>query len=234
MNTQLKIKQINPLREGLEDLEMSNYYIQEFLISDFLILKNEGNKVLENFHVNKDTGYSPIIILTLKSDSGYKNKVRNISFKRALKKSSSNEAVNTKLISLSTSQPGIKKAFNPFTYIQTPKELKKVNSFLYNIHMIIDDNLDNYQFSVEVLAKELHMSRMQVHRKLKAYTNRSASNYIRSYRLYKSKSQLGDRDGSISEIAWNVGFNDVNYYSKSFRMEFGMSPSAYQGALYVK
>ena len=77
----------------------------------------------------------------------------------------------------------------------------------------------------------MHMSRMQLHRKLKAVSDRTSSNYIRSYRLHKSKPQLSDLNLTISEVAWAVGFNDVNYYSKSFQKEFEMSPSEYRAQL---
>jgi len=118
--------------------------------------------------------------------------------------------------------------------IEKPKELKKENSFLHKVHSVIENNLNNAQFSVEKLAALMHMSRMQLHRKLKAVSNRSASNYIRSYRLYKSKPLLADLELTISEISWKMGFNDVGYYSKSFQKEFDMNPSEYRNKINEK
>ena len=120
--------------------------------------------------------------------------------------------------------------FSKFSLIEKPVELKKENSFLHKVHLTIEENLHNPDFNVEELAKQMFMSRMQLHRKIKAVSDRSTSNYIRSFRLYKSKPLLSDMGKSISEIAWEVGFKDVNYYGKSFQKEFGMTPSAFRAS----
>jgi len=99
------------------------------------------------------------------------------------------------------------------------------------VNSIIEENLTNDQFGVEDLSSSLHMSRMQLHRKLKAVSDRSASNYIRSFRLYKAKPLILDKEKSISEIAWEVGFQDANYFSKSFQKEFGSTPTEYRKSL---
>ena len=125
----------------------------------------------------------------------------------------------------------LQKKFSQFSLIESPVDLKKENSFLHKIHSVIEENLTNPQFNVAELAKQMFLSRMQLHRKIKAISNRTTSNYIRSYRLHKSKPQLSDLGRTISEVAWDVGFKDVNYYSKSFQSEFGMSPSEYRNTI---
>ncbi|MDF1699354.1 MAG: helix-turn-helix transcriptional regulator [Saprospiraceae bacterium] len=228
MNTHLKIKHINHLRTGLNGVKISDYFVQEMVISDFMVLKKDGEKTQNFLLLNETIDNLPIIILTPKSAVGNNTQREHTCPFSKMTANSNNKEVNTKVIPLNVPKVNSKKTFNSFSFIDKQFELKKINSFLYRTHIVLEDNLDNYQFSVEVLAEQLHLSRMQVHRKLKTYTNRSASNYIRSYRLYKSKSLLNDQDRTISEIAWEVGFNIVNYYSKSFTKEFGMSPTEYR------
>jgi len=92
----------------------------------------------------------------------------------------------------------------------------------------IDDNNDNSEFSIEYLASEVHVSRMQLHRKIKSLTGKSASAYVRSYRLNKAMKIISDPSITISEVAWQVGFQDSSYFSKCFSIEFGMSPTEYR------
>jgi AraC-like DNA-binding protein len=69
------------------------------------------------------------------------------------------------------------------------------------------------------------MSRVQLHRKLKALSGKSASNYLRSVRLNKAKQMIEEQKGNISEIAYSVGFSSPQYFSRSFKEEFGFPPS---------
>jgi AraC-like DNA-binding protein len=70
------------------------------------------------------------------------------------------------------------------------------------------------------------MSRSQIHRKIKALTNLSTSIFIRKIRLYKAKELLRTTDFNISEIAYEVGFKDPNYFTHAFVEEFDITPSA--------
>jgi AraC-like DNA-binding protein len=72
------------------------------------------------------------------------------------------------------------------------------------------------------------MSRSQLHRKLVALTDLSATEFIRSYRLNLAKEMIEKNTGTISEIAYEVGFNSPSYFSKAFKEKFGVSPSEFE------
>ena len=71
------------------------------------------------------------------------------------------------------------------------------------------------------------VSRMQLHRKLKALTGYSTSEFIRNQRLKLAKQLIEQDKISISEVGYTVGFNDPSYFSKCFKQDFGQSPSEY-------
>ena len=108
---------------------------------------------------------------------------------------------------------------------------KEEIAFINKVNALIEENLSNPDFNVADLAKGVFMSRMQLHRKLTATTNRSASNYIRSYRLHKTRNMLSNDKRSISEIAYDVGFRDPNYFSKTFQKEFGTTPNEFRSSI---
>ena len=72
------------------------------------------------------------------------------------------------------------------------------------------------------------MSRMQLHRKLKALTGKSALQFINIQRLNQATQLLNKTDANISEIAYQVGFNDPSYFNKCFKKQFGCTPKEYQ------
>ncbi|MEL0455111.1 substrate-binding domain-containing protein [Flavobacteriaceae bacterium SZ-1-7] len=100
--------------------------------------------------------------------------------------------------------------------------------FIANINKYINENLDNSNFSVEQLADELSISRVQLYRKMKAILGVNISDYIQNIRLEKAKALLDESTLTISEIAYATGFSSPNYFSTSFKNKYNMSPKAYR------
>ena len=97
--------------------------------------------------------------------------------------------------------------------------------FLQKLMATIEKNMSEEDFGVEELAKEMAMSRSQLHRKLIALTGQSPSEALRNTRLLRAKELLIKKSATPSEVAFQVGFNSHAYFSKCFKEEFGISPS---------
>lgn len=98
---------------------------------------------------------------------------------------------------------------------------------LEKVHQLIEQHIGNPLLSVEMIAGEVGISRVHLHRKLKQLTNMTTRDLIRSIRL-KQAAQLMEKDGlSVSEVAYAVGYSDLSNFSLSFKQTYGMSPSAY-------
>ena len=98
------------------------------------------------------------------------------------------------------------------------------HSFITNIRKQIEANLDNELFGVSELANEIHLSRSQLHRKLKALTGQSPNELIRNYRLERALQLLQSSTQNIGEIAFQTGFSSAAYFSKCFVDRYGKSP----------
>ena len=105
------------------------------------------------------------------------------------------------------------------------QQLPQNESFLEDVLQIIDTHLDNESFGVEMLCRELGVSERQLQRKLKAITNKSPNQLISSVRLHRAKELILEYKHNIAEIAFQTGFSNPSYFSKSFKKEFGVSPS---------
>ncbi len=100
--------------------------------------------------------------------------------------------------------------------------------FISKINKTINDNIDNSKFSVENLASDLNISRIQLYRKMKAIMGVNVSDYIQNIRLEKAKSLLQETRLTISEIAYATGFSSPNYFSTSFKAKFKKSPKEFR------
>lgn len=101
-------------------------------------------------------------------------------------------------------------------------------NFLFRAQEVVDENISNAEFTAEEFAQQLLLSRSQLHRKLKQLTGKSTTDYIRCTRLKKAAELLQNENCSIAQVAYQVGFNNLSYFAKCFRIEFGCTPSIFQ------
>lgn len=100
--------------------------------------------------------------------------------------------------------------------------------FLNKIRAVILNRIDDPELGIQDLCRAVHLSRTQVHRRLKRKTGKSATHYIRSVRLKHACKLLSDTDLSVTEVAMECGFEDPAFFSRVFKEEFGQPPSAYR------
>lgn len=100
--------------------------------------------------------------------------------------------------------------------------------FLEKLIAIIDNNISNENFSVELLCREIGMSRTQLHRKIKSVTDQSTTEFIRNYKLQLATEHLKQDTGNIAEISNKVGFGSQAYITKLFQELYGVTPMEYK------
>jgi AraC-like DNA-binding protein len=101
--------------------------------------------------------------------------------------------------------------------------------FLKKAMEIVEANLDNTLLGVEAFSEAMAISRTQLHRKLKALTGLSTSEFIQDIRLRRAAQLIRQKADSVTQIAYQVGFNDQSYFSKCFKKKFSVAPSEYVG-----
>ncbi|MCA5004624.1 hybrid sensor histidine kinase/response regulator transcription factor [Sphingobacterium bovistauri] len=105
------------------------------------------------------------------------------------------------------------------------------DKFLKNVLNYVYENIDNPQLSVEALSSHLFMSRASLYNRLLEYTGMSPVDFIRSVKLEKAANLLEKSDKTISEIAYETGFANPNYFTKVFKVKYQMTPSEYIHAM---
>ncbi|MEM6377732.1 MAG: helix-turn-helix domain-containing protein, partial [Bacteroidota bacterium] len=112
----------------------------------------------------------------------------------------------------------------------SPKDVTVTSSdekFLEDLIELVEANIGNPDFKIEQFAQELAVSRALLFIKIKALTNMTPKNFLKSFRLKRAMQLLETEKLNVSEIAYAVGFKEPRYFSKVFQKEFGHSPSQF-------
>ena len=216
-------------QNGQEGIDKAIEIIPDIIISDVMMPIKDGFEVCATLKQDERTSHIPIILLTAKATQEDKIEGLEYGADAYLVKPFNKEELFIrlkKLIELRQKLQAQYAKFDPEAQVKAPKPRPIEDAFILKLKGIVEENLDNPELSIADLCRAALLSHTQVYRKLKALTGKTPSQFIRSIRLQKARVMLEDSTLTISEIAYDVGFNDPNYFSRTFLQEFGHPPSA--------
>jgi len=211
------MKALQQLQQGPVDL----------IISDVLMPQMDGYQLCCQVRGNERQKDIPIILLTAKAASENRIEGLEIGADEYLIKPFEPKELLARVKNLIDMRRKLRERFSVSVPLK-PGDIAITSaddSFLRRVKAIVEKRMSDEKFNVEDFAKEICLSRMQLHRKLTALTNLSASEFIRYMRLHRAMDLLQSHAGTISEIAYQVGFGDPSNFSKSFHKQFGVPPS---------
>jgi len=214
--------------EALRIIENDN---PEVIICDVLLPgKLNGFDIVEQVKSNLNTSHIPVIVLTALTSKDQKILGLEKGADVYITKPFSLRELIAHVKSLIQLRESLKKKFRDYTF-WTERELEindQDESFIQKIIRIVETNISDPSFDVNTLCETVSMSQTRLYRKLKALTGMTIKEFIQGLRLRKAAILLlNSEDKNISEIAYEVGFNDPNYFGKVFKTHYGMSPSEY-------
>jgi len=212
---------------GRIGIETAIEIIPDIIISDVMMPEKNGYEVCNSLKQRFETSHIPIILVTSKADIEDKIIGLEHGADAYLSKPFHPEELLVRLRKLIDSRKLLQNKYSDGTEINN-KSLTNTDKFVNDVQEIILENLQTKSFGPEELAQNLSISRTQLHRKLKALTKTSTSNYITLVKLREAKKLLKQTDLNISEVAYASGFNTLNYFSKSFSRVFKVSPTDYR------
>ncbi len=215
---------------GKIGIEQALQHIPDIIISDVMMPKLNGFQLLDTLRNDDKTSHIPIILLTAKIEDEDRLKGIKSGADDYIVKPFKPKILKAKVETLLNNREKIKLHYNHEVNLK-PALLSSNSSeeqFFNKLQTVIDKKIQDPSFNVDVFSQKLGMSRMQLHRKLKATLGVSASEFLRTERLKAARHLLQTSDLTVSEIAYSVGFNDANYFSKSFKKLFKISPSDFK------
>ncbi len=220
-------------RNGKEALSLLSGADMEadLIISDVMMPEMDGITLCKQLKSKPETHHIPLILLTAKSGKDSMIQALKAGADDYLEKPVHLDILLIKVKRLLTYREEIRKEISR-NLIPEPKteEFQSAEElFLETAMKVVEENLENPDFSVEEFALAMGVSKTHLYNKLKGITGLSANEFTRSVRLKKAVSLLQQQRWSVSEIAYQVGFNNPNYFSKCFMREYGISPSKFDG-----
>ncbi len=223
---------------GQEGLEVAMEMIPDLIISDVMMPVMDGFELCRRLKANQLTDHIPVILLTAKTDFSSKIEGLELGASAYLPKPFDKQELlllinnlldlRNKLRRHHQQQAGLAP---PETSIESASVENTPNApFVNKVIAIVEEHIGDLDFTVEQLARELHLSHSQLRRKLDALTGVSPNHFIRFLRLKKARKLLLTSDLSITAISYDCGFNDPSYFSRVFKKEYGTTPMAWRSA----
>jgi ligand-binding sensor domain-containing protein/signal transduction histidine kinase/DNA-binding response OmpR family regulator len=216
---------------GKDALEIVLKESLDLIISDVKMPVMDGvtfcRKVKKNININ----HIPVILLTAKSHDHDQLEGLNIGADAYITKPFNMEILKKTVLNLIRTRELLK---NNYSGNQAQEDkIKKITmesadeKLIQKIMNFVNKNLSNTELNVELIAVEVGISRVHLHRKLKELTNQSSRDLIRNIRLKQAGELLASKQMNISEVAYLVGFSNISKFSTSFKQFYGMAPKAY-------
>ena len=218
--------------DGTNAVERALELIPDIIICDLNLPGKNGFEICEILKKDLRTSHIPVIILTASDDPESYSKALGSGADIFLTKPFNLKSLSQSIKSLLFNREKIR--FYYTNNIENIVNNEDVNfgiseqDFLRKLNELIEKNIDKSLYTVEDLAKDLSISRVQLYRKVKAILGISVSDHINNIRLEKSKELLLNSNQNISEIAYSVGFSSPNYFSTSFKNKYGVSPKEFK------
>lgn len=214
---------------GAEGIELAIKLIPDIIISDIMMPKIDGMELCKTLKSDERTSHIPIILLTAKIEEQAQHEGLELGADDYVLKPFKTKLLQSRVRNMVNSRKQLRDRYSQEVVLK-PKHIsisRIDEGFVEKVKTIMDEHITDPDFSTEQFSKLLAMSRMQLHRKLKALTGLTASEFVRSQRLHMAATLLKESDVNVSEICYQVGFNNHSYFAKCFKEAFGCSPSEY-------
>ena len=214
---------------GTEGIEKALALVPDIIISDVMMPERSGIELCHILKNTDQTSHIPIVLLTAKVETQDKIEGLQQGADAYISKPFDSEVLQLTLSNLLKSRARIIEYFKASKEEPEDRNENKLDRlFLEKCEKVILEIGCTDDFNTENLAQELGFSRSSLFRKVKAITGLSINQFSRKVRLHRASKLIQQGEMNVSEIAYDLGFNDLKYFRKCFKEEFGVTPSAFK------
>ena len=201
--------------------------IPDLVISDVMMPGTDGCALCEKLKTDPRTSHIPVILLTAKAGNESKLTGLESGADDYLTKPFNARELNIRVKNLIGQRRKLREIYRREGLLQpaAPEMPSVEQEFLRQLMAATETGIASEIFGPEELSRQLNMSRRHLQRKIRALTGQSPADFIRTIRLRQARDLLARHAGNVSEIAFRVGFNNLSYFARCFKDEFGVSPS---------
>lgn len=222
---------IQDARNGKEAWESILDSLPDMIISDVMMPEMDGCELCRLVKSDVRTSHIPLILLTARTAEEHKLEGLETGADDYITKPFNFEILMLRIRRLMKRREAAQEIFRKQIEVK-PSDITITSldeKLIQKAIKYVEDNISkSNELSVEELSRYLGMSRVHLYKKLLSITGKTPIEFIRTIRLKRAAQLLRESQLNISEVAYQVGFNNPKYFSKYFKEEFGMLPSAYQ------
>ncbi|WP_080237719.1 hybrid sensor histidine kinase/response regulator transcription factor [Spirosoma rigui] len=224
--------QVMEAADGQQGLEMATTHLPDVVICDLMMPRLDGFGFCRALKSEVATSHIPVVMLTARTSVERRVEGFELGADDYLTKPFNRAEIQARVHNLIRQRQRLYHYFAarqtaPAAALTVPTPLTAEQKFLDRLSAMVQQHLDDVEFTVEDLAAGVNMSRVQLHRKLKTLTNSSATNFIRVIRLTRAAELLAGREHSVTQVAYMTGFENLSYFAKVFQERYGLLPSQY-------
>ena len=223
------------LAECTNGREALDYILREkpnLVISDVMMPEMDGITLCRKMKQNLNVSHIPVVLLTAKSKAEDRVEGLETGADAYIVKPFNTELLRTTVNNLIANRERLKNKFSGEKQVEEQMvkiEMKSSDEILMQkVMKTINEHLADPALNVEMLAANVGMSRVHMHRKLKELANQPARDFIRTIRLKQAATLLSEKNLTVSEVAYATGFSNLSHFSNSFHDFYGVSPSEYK------
>jgi YesN/AraC family two-component response regulator len=212
-----------------EAIDLVKRHLPDIIISDVMMPGMTGVDFCDIIKKDSSLSHIPVVLLTGSSSTEVKLKGVECGAEDYISKPFDKDLLLARVKTILKSRTNLQKYFYGEVTLQqnTLKVSEEDKHFLDSCIAVVEKHIDDENFTVKILAKELGMSHSKIYKKIKSISDQSVNGFIRFIRLRKAAQLLVSTDLNVNEVAFRTGFNDPTYFRKQFNQLFEINPSDY-------
>lgn len=219
-----------PAMNGNIGFELAKKNIPDLIITDLMMPEMTGEDLTKNIRATDHLSHIPILVLSAKSRTLDKIELYKIGADNYLQKPFDMEELQVIVSNLLEQRRKLRETFKAAVFESKEDSVDVADfledSFMMDLAETLEQHLGNSNFTIVELCQELSIGRNQLQKKVKALTNMTPVEFVRSFRIKHAFELLKDGKHSVSEVAYKVGFNNLSYFTRMFKKQFGVLPSS--------
>lgn len=215
--------------DGEDGFSKAAEIMPSLIISDVMMPSIDGIEFCKRIKTDLQTSHIPVILLTAKASQESKIEGLETGADAYLTKPFNSKELLVRIRNLLEQRKNLREKFSKEIKIDTSAITVNSldNEFLKKAFDVAEKNLSNSEFSSQDFAREMFLSRSQLHRKLVSVTGQGPGEFLRSFRLKRSATLILEKRLSITQIAFEVGFSSPSHFTKAFRQLFNCLPTEF-------
>jgi signal transduction histidine kinase/DNA-binding response OmpR family regulator/streptogramin lyase len=204
-------------------------HLPDLIISDVMMPHSDGLDLCRQLKQHPKTGHIPVVLLTARTAALHELEGIGVGADDYVSKPFNPQVLQAKVQTLLRNRRQLREYYQRQILLE-PTEIVVADAdrqFLDAAMAAVERNLDNPEFSVQVLAREVGLSQTLCYRRLKGVTGQTAVEFIRDVRMKRAAQLLAQTQMRVSEVAFQVGIVDEKYFRKTFQKIYGVVPSEY-------